>query len=303
MQDRYSDIDNPWGWSDRLSSGRFLFPEPGTCHPLPPSARPNPHCLMQDDLQKAYSTYQQALYYLLNPKEDPKSWYGIGILYDRYGSLDHAEEAPQDGQSKADMKTPSPASTVFSEIRPVPSHVLTSGSKSATCTNSRKMQHVHAKDAYERVIADNPGHAKVGSIIRTAPLSRIKNLPSNISRRVLKLILRMPRAGISSTVPTWQVKSKTRHTKPVNKLFIVMDVTPPFGALSVSYTSRSINSGTHWMRTHELSGSIHTFLKSGSTLVASTRAATTRSLTLSMPMPALASSTLATTSSRNACSY
>ena len=29
-----------------------------------------------------------------NPlQEDPKLWYGIGILYDRYGSLDHAEEA------------------------------------------------------------------------------------------------------------------------------------------------------------------------------------------------------------------
>jgi hypothetical protein len=25
--------------------------------------------------------------------QDPKLWYGIGILYDRYGSLDHAEEA------------------------------------------------------------------------------------------------------------------------------------------------------------------------------------------------------------------
>jgi general transcriptional corepressor CYC8 len=52
------------------------------------------HCyLMQDDLQKAYSAYQQALYLLPNPREDPKLWYGIGILYDRYGSLDHAEEA------------------------------------------------------------------------------------------------------------------------------------------------------------------------------------------------------------------
>lgn len=48
---------------------------------------------MQDDLQKAYSAYQQALYWLPNPKDDPKLWYGIGILYDRYGSLDHAEEA------------------------------------------------------------------------------------------------------------------------------------------------------------------------------------------------------------------
>lgn len=69
---------------------------------------------MQDDLQKAYAAYQQALYHLPNPKvriprlhpyvlsltfhvhfalQDPKLWYGIGILYDRYGSLDNAEEA------------------------------------------------------------------------------------------------------------------------------------------------------------------------------------------------------------------
>lgn len=51
------------------------------------------HCyLMMDDLQKAYTAYQQALYHLPNPK-DPNLWYGIGILYDRYGSFDHAEEA------------------------------------------------------------------------------------------------------------------------------------------------------------------------------------------------------------------
>ncbi|KAL4807416.1 hypothetical protein BDV18DRAFT_137631 [Aspergillus unguis] len=51
------------------------------------------HCyLMMDNLQEAYTAYQQALYHLRDPKE-PKLWYGIGILYDRYGSLDHAEEA------------------------------------------------------------------------------------------------------------------------------------------------------------------------------------------------------------------
>ncbi|KAL9062184.1 MAG: hypothetical protein Q9157_009149, partial [Trypethelium eluteriae] len=51
------------------------------------------HCyLMMDDLQQAYTAYQQALYHLQDPKE-PKLWYGIGILYDRYGSLEHAEEA------------------------------------------------------------------------------------------------------------------------------------------------------------------------------------------------------------------
>lgn len=62
-----------------------------------------------DDLQQAYSAYQQALYHLRDPKvsrltrllylksnhppQEPKLWYGIGILYDRYGSLEHAEEA------------------------------------------------------------------------------------------------------------------------------------------------------------------------------------------------------------------
>lgn len=63
---------------------------------------------MMDNLQEAYAAYQQALYYLPDPKvccplplhvwitndiQEPKLWYGIGILYDRYGSLEHAEEA------------------------------------------------------------------------------------------------------------------------------------------------------------------------------------------------------------------
>ncbi len=69
------------------------------------------HCfLMMEDLQQAYAAYQQALYHLRDPKvgvyvlnrlscadlvwwQEPKLWYGIGILYDRYGSLEHAEEA------------------------------------------------------------------------------------------------------------------------------------------------------------------------------------------------------------------
>jgi tetratricopeptide (TPR) repeat protein len=80
------------------------------------------HCyLMLEDLEKAYLAYQQALYHLPNPKvsvvfvfgfffpkkallslfflfslfslQDPNLWYGIGILYDRYSSFEHAEEA------------------------------------------------------------------------------------------------------------------------------------------------------------------------------------------------------------------
>ncbi|KAJ3199961.1 glucose repression mediator protein [Entophlyctis luteolus] len=51
------------------------------------------HCfLCADDLQSAYNAYQQALKCLNNPK-DPKLWYGIGVLYDRYASFDYAEAA------------------------------------------------------------------------------------------------------------------------------------------------------------------------------------------------------------------
>ncbi|KAH7321124.1 hypothetical protein B0I35DRAFT_428626 [Stachybotrys elegans] len=51
------------------------------------------HCyLMTENLQKAYDAYQQALMNLRDAK-DPMLWYGIGILYDRYGSYDYAEEA------------------------------------------------------------------------------------------------------------------------------------------------------------------------------------------------------------------
>ncbi|KAF2273368.1 TPR-like protein [Westerdykella ornata] len=51
------------------------------------------HCyLMDDNLQQAYTAYQNALFNLPDAK-DPKLWYGIGIMYDRYGNLDFAEEA------------------------------------------------------------------------------------------------------------------------------------------------------------------------------------------------------------------
>lgn len=59
----------------------------------PANSHPLGHCyLMMDELQQAYAAYQNALVNLPNVKE-PKLWYGIGILYDRYGSLEHAEEA------------------------------------------------------------------------------------------------------------------------------------------------------------------------------------------------------------------
>lgn len=64
---------------------------------------------MSENLQKAYDAYQNALVNLRDAKvrfdchdvprfvtdlgQDPMLWYGIGILYDRYGSYDYAEEA------------------------------------------------------------------------------------------------------------------------------------------------------------------------------------------------------------------
>ncbi|KAF9529472.1 hypothetical protein CPB83DRAFT_790062 [Crepidotus variabilis] len=142
------------------------------------------HCyLMQDDLQKAYSAYQQALYLLPNPKEDPKLWYGIGILYDRYGSLDHAEEAFSSvlrmckdldfdkeneilfrlgiiykQQGKFDeslqcfdriLRNP-PSPLAHADIWFQIGHVY-----------EQQKNHLRARDAYERVVEANPAHAKV----------------------------------------------------------------------------------------------------------------------------------------------
>ncbi|KAG6333438.1 hypothetical protein ID866_5652 [Astraeus odoratus] len=140
------------------------------------------HCyLMQDDLQKAYSAYQQALYLLPNPKEDPKLWYGIGILYDRYGSLDHAEEAfasvlrmdkdfdkaneilfrlgiiyKQQGKYEDSL-------TCFDRILRNPPSPLAHADIWFQIGHVYEQQndYLRAKDAYERVVADNPTHAKV----------------------------------------------------------------------------------------------------------------------------------------------
>ncbi|KAI0771034.1 hypothetical protein BD413DRAFT_476503 [Trametes elegans] len=140
------------------------------------------HCyLMQDDLQKAYAAYQQALYFLPSPKEDPKLWYGIGILYDRYGSLDHAEEAfasvlkmdndfdkaneilfrlgiiyKQQGKYQESLdcfdrilRNP-PSPLAHADIWFQIGHVF-----------EQQRDHVRARDAYERVVQENPNHAKV----------------------------------------------------------------------------------------------------------------------------------------------
>ncbi|KAL1920505.1 uncharacterized protein VTP21DRAFT_882 [Calcarisporiella thermophila] len=138
------------------------------------------HCyLMIDDLQQAYHAYQQALYHLPDAK-DPKLWYGIGILYDRYGSLEHAEEAftavmrmePKfekaneiyfrlgiiyKQQQKYDLSLQCFRYILNSPPRPLTEidvwfqigHVY-----------EQQKEYTLAKEAYERVLQENPDHAK-----------------------------------------------------------------------------------------------------------------------------------------------
>ncbi|KAF9132804.1 glucose repression mediator protein [Mortierella sp. 14UC] len=139
------------------------------------------HCyLMMDELQKAYSAYQNALHHLPNPK-DAKLWYGIGILYDRYGSVEHAEEAfsavmrmdPKyekaneiyfrlgiiyKGQQKYAQSL-----ECFRYILHTPPRPLTEADIWFQIGHVHEQQkdYTAAKDAYERVLAENPNHAKV----------------------------------------------------------------------------------------------------------------------------------------------
>ncbi|ODQ64266.1 hypothetical protein NADFUDRAFT_47515 [Nadsonia fulvescens var. elongata DSM 6958] len=139
------------------------------------------HCyLMMDDLQKAYSAYQQALYHLPNPK-DPKLWYGIGILYDRYGSLEYAEEAfSQVMEMDPNFEK---ANEIYFRLGIIYKqqgkyqqsldcfrYILSNPPKPLTETDiwfqighvqEQHKEYVLAREAYERVLVDNPNHIKV----------------------------------------------------------------------------------------------------------------------------------------------
>lgn len=139
------------------------------------------HCyLMLEDLQKAYASYQQALYHLPNPK-DPNLWYGIGILYDRYGSYEHAEESftavlkmdPKFEKAneilfrlaiiyKQQMKYDQ-SLEFFHQILPTPPRPLLQADiwfQIGHVYELRK-EFALAKEAYERVLKETPNHAKV----------------------------------------------------------------------------------------------------------------------------------------------
>ncbi|KAI9292874.1 TPR-like protein [Neoconidiobolus thromboides FSU 785] len=139
------------------------------------------HCyLMMDDLQKAYSAYQQALYHGTSQR-DPKLWYGIGILYDRYGSLEHAEEAFS-AVMRMEPKFEK-GSEIYFRLGIIYKqqhkyelslqcfrYILSSPPRPLTDVDIWfQIGHVYeqqkdfnlAKEAYERVLSENPSHAKV----------------------------------------------------------------------------------------------------------------------------------------------
>lgn len=139
------------------------------------------HChLMMDSLQDAYTAYQQALYYLPDPKE-PKLWYGIGILYDRYGSLEHAEEAfsqvmrMEPGFEKANeiyfrLGIIYKQQQKFAQSLECFKYIVNDPPKPLNEEDIWfQIGHVHeqqkdfeaAKNAYRRVLDRNPKHAKV----------------------------------------------------------------------------------------------------------------------------------------------
>ncbi|OAA71202.1 transcriptional corepressor Cyc8 [Cordyceps fumosorosea ARSEF 2679] len=139
------------------------------------------HCfLMTENLQKAYDAYQQALVNLQNPK-DPMLWYGIGILYDRYGSYDYAEEAfSQVMQIQPDFEK---ANEIYFRLGIIYKqqqkyqqslecfkYIVTSPPGPLTQEDIWfQIGHVHeqqkdfdsAKAAYQRVLDHSPAHAKV----------------------------------------------------------------------------------------------------------------------------------------------
>lgn len=139
------------------------------------------HCyLMMDELQKAYTAYQQALYHLPNPKE-PKLWYGIGILYDRYGSLEHAEEAfasvvRMDPNYEKANEIYFRLGIIYKQQNKFEAslecfrYILTNPPRPLTEVDiwfqighvyEQQKDFASAKDAYEKVLAENPSHAKV----------------------------------------------------------------------------------------------------------------------------------------------
>jgi hypothetical protein len=107
-------------------------------------------------------------------------------------------------------------------------------------------------------------------------------------------MLRMLRAGIYWGVRTWQARSTTGHMKRTSRPCTAMVAIRLSGVPLASFISRSISTVTPSMPIRGQFASTLTYLRSGSILAVCTRAVTTRSRMLSMPMHVLRNSTQVT---------
>eukprot|EP00300_Choanocystis_sp_HF-7_P001868 c11480_g1_i3.p1 GENE.c11480_g1_i3~~c11480_g1_i3.p1 ORF type:complete len:466 (+),score=86.96 c11480_g1_i3:188-1399(+) len=139
------------------------------------------HCnLMMEELRKAYDSYQEALIHLPNPR-DASLWYGIGLLYDRYGCLEQAEGAftgvlkMDPGFEKKDdiyfqlgliykqqMKLDR-ALECFGYVLNSPPRPLSKNDIWFQIGHTKELmkEYNDAKEAYERVLKENPKSTKV----------------------------------------------------------------------------------------------------------------------------------------------
>ena len=166
------------------------------------------HCaLLLGELQQAYQAYQQALLCLNNPK-DPQLWYGIGILYERYGSFENAEEAfgavlnmaPNFEKRsevyyrlgtiyKAQGKAQD-ALDCFQRVLASPPTPLTVGDIFYQCALIYESQNEQgsAQEMYRRVLAEQPRNAKVlqslGWLYLTGEPSRTSDAIDTLTRAV-----------------------------------------------------------------------------------------------------------------------
>jgi len=139
------------------------------------------HCyLMIDELKEAYAAYQRALYSSQAAK-DSSLWYGIGILYDKCGSFDLAEEvfchilkiAPDFDRKEEVLfrlgmiykheNKHEKALECFGHLLDNPPAPLSQSDImfQVGIVYELKGEAVRAKEMYEQVLEDNPKHAKI----------------------------------------------------------------------------------------------------------------------------------------------
>ncbi|KAI9891945.1 MAG: glucose repression mediator protein [Vezdaea aestivalis] len=140
-------------------------------------------CILRtkEDFRNAAEYLNKILQVEANNGDEPKLWYGIGILYDRYGSLDHAEEAfSQVMRMQPDFEKANEIyfrlgiiykqQTKYDRSLECFKYIVTNPPRPLTeediwfqigHVHEQKKDYENAKTAYQRVLERDPKHAKV----------------------------------------------------------------------------------------------------------------------------------------------